>query len=243
MIKKRLITGLLISLPFFYSFAGTPPFAKKTMLSFETEEASLSRRRGSDKLFEVGGQVSMLKLLGGTGTPMLIGFGVNGLFSLSGERSAFYGDFSYYLPGTQTNSGYANAHSSLVTPSQVDIVINTKISGAGLRFGYRKYLINDITDDGFKLYFQVGAGLLLFKGSSSSTGYDATTYYPQYEPESTAVGFTIGGGFGGEYRISEKLSCFGEANINIPANTVNGQAVEVEIPVSAQIVIGARFHF
>ena len=244
MIKKTIISGLLISCSIFNSFAGEESLVKKTTLSFENNKPSqFSKRRshGGDKVIGVGGQVSVLKLFGGN--PTLIGFGVNGLLSLDGEKNAFFGDFSYYLPGTQTSTDYAYAHSSLTYPSQMTIDVKTKISGMGLRVGFRRYFINEVSDEGFKIYMQAAAGVLLFKGSSVASGYDSELYYTTIEPESTATGFTIGGGFGGEYSLASKLNIFAEANMNVPANQANGEAIEVEIPFSAQMLIGARFHF
>lgn len=198
--------------------------------------------RSSDAVFGIGAQFSALKLFG-TGSPSLKGFGINALLSPNGEKNAFFAEFNYYLPGELTSSNYAYAFSSATSPSSLDITVKTKISGIGFRVGFRRYMIKEVSEEGFKLYFQAHAGLLLFSGKSTSSGFDPNLYYATYEPTSTAYGFTIGGGFGGEYCIAEKINIFLEGNLLIPANNVNGEEVEVQIPISFQSVVGVRFHF
>ncbi|MGZ4056828.1 MAG: hypothetical protein ACXVPU_04520 [Bacteroidia bacterium] len=241
MTKKIIFLALFTSGLIFSAEAGNEPLSTNKNVQLEKNLFS-KPKHSSDKVFGIGAQFSMLKLLG-SGMPSLKGFGINALFSPKGNKNAFFADFNYYLHGTQNSSDYATAYSSTTDPQQVDITVATKISGVGFRVGFRRYMIKDISEDGFKLYFHACAGILAFKGSSTSSGYDPALYSTAFEPTSTALGFTIGGGFGAEYSIQSKVNIFLEGDLNIPANNVNGQDVEVEIPISLQAVVGVRFHF
>lgn len=220
--------------------ANGPEKSIKLNLSHPTKSRSGSS--GSDRILGIGVHTSILKLF--SDNPTLKGFGINALYSSDGEKNAFYGDFSYYLPGKKSSSDYATAFSSATSPSQYDITVDSKIKGMGFRVGYRRYIINDIADEGFKMYFQFALGMLLFNGTSStSTAVDPNLYYTSFEPTWTASGFTIGGGMGAEFCVNETVNIFAEGNLNVPANTANGEAIEVEIPASLQPVIGVRIHF
>lgn len=244
--KKIFIAATLLTTNVLSSTAGTDPFSNRTIPQLKDKKTSFSSSRGrtSDNTIGVGGHASFLKLFGSGGSA-LIGIGINGLYSSDGERNAFFGDFTYYFPGKITGTSYANAYSSTTSPSQIEINTETKITTLGLRIGYRRYLINDVSEEGFKAYLNVAAGLLMIKGTtvSTTTTYDVSLYDEQFEPTVSLSGFTIGGGIGAEYSLASKVNLFCEANINVPANTVNGAEVEVEIPIFAQILIGARYHF
>ncbi|MBS1635535.1 MAG: hypothetical protein JST26_06390 [Bacteroidetes bacterium] len=216
------------------------PKKKKKKNNFAKKRGVGHGHGGGGTAFGVGVQSSALKLLG---NKMLIGFGLNGLYAPGGGKNAFFTDFTYYMPGIQTSTDYGYAYSSLTEPSEVTVQVQTKITGFGFRIGYKRYLIHEVSEEGFKMYFQAAVGVMAFKGTNTTTGYDKSEYYTVVEPVSAAVGYPIGGGLGFEYSIRSKINIYLEGNINIPANTVNGEQIEVQIPVSAQGVFGLRYHF
>jgi hypothetical protein len=248
MLKKTIISGLLISCAIVNSFAGEVVSIKTLPLSFEKfQQPKLSLTKGmavgmgDGLVIGVGGQVSILKLFG-AGKPPLIGFGVNGLFVTEGEMNAFFGDFSYFLPKTITDSdkGYAIDYST--SPSEIDVEIKRKISAMQIRFGYRRYFMNEFSDEGFKFYIQSAFGAFLFKGTNTFSSVINPDYYTEVEPTFTAPSFFIAAGGGAEYTLSSSIGFFGEANLNIPINFIN-KLTDFKIPFAAQISFGARLHF
>ena len=93
--KEIVLAGLAIALATTNIFGGNPNEYKEIKNTMKLPLFKKSGRGSSDKVIGVGVQMGMCKLLGGG--PMLIGFGVNGLFSPNGEKNAFYVDFNYYL--------------------------------------------------------------------------------------------------------------------------------------------------
>ena len=238
--KEIVLAGLVIALATTNVFGGNPNEYKEIKNTMKLPLFKKSGRGSSDKVIGVGVQMGMCKLLGGG--PMLIGFGVNGLFSPDGEKTAFYVDFNYYLGASQSSQTTVHALSSQTYPSSMNIDIKTTISGMGFSAGYRRYLINDVSEEGFKMYFQAGLGILLFSEVSTTDAVNPMYDSPSLDP-ATATGITLGGGIGFEYSLASKINIFVEGNIAIPANKSNGQTIEVEIPITLQPKFGVRYHF
>jgi hypothetical protein len=239
--RKTFILAFLTTCMASSVIAGDMPLSQKekTFLS-EDLFTSKHRRSSSDKVIGIGAQISLLRPIG---IPSLIGFGVNGIFSPSGEKNAYFAEFNYYLPSKQTNTETAYALSSATNPERINVDVTTKLSALQFRVGFRRYMIKDVSEDGFKLYLNVHAGALIFRGVNTTSDYNSSLYSISSDPTFNAFGFIIGGGLGAEYSIQEKMNIFVEGNINIPANNVNGEEVEVEIPVTLQPTIGFRYHF
>lgn len=236
--KKTLITAILFTVSFSSSFA---QLSKSPQASFRPSEKLFTltpKPMYGDRELAIGGHVSFMKLFSAN---TMIGIGVNGLFSSDGERNAYFGDISQFFGGKIVESTYATASSNQTSPTQVDVDLTSKFKATAARVGWRRYLVNDITEEGFKMYFHLQAGVMFFKGTTEASAYDATEYNLSFEPELVASGLFLGAGYGLESRIGEKASIFGDLNLTVPANNANGVAIEVEIPATLLISIGTRF--
>jgi hypothetical protein len=235
--RKSIFSAVMISATTIGLYATNP------MLKNQKLAPSKMFMDNSDRVIGVGVNLNFIKLFGGN--PSLFGFGANALYSKKGDKNSFFGDFAYYLPGTKKGTTYGNSNSSLISPSQIEVDVTTKISGIGARVGYRRYFMKEISEDGFNIYGQLYAGIMIFNGKNTLGTYD-TKYSVQLEPTSSASGFIIGGGLGMEYSISSKLHIFAEPNFSFPASAYNsrdGFVEEIQVPPSVSLNAGVRFHF
>jgi hypothetical protein len=236
--KKQLILTLILFVSVLNSFGQKRHSPQNSWKPSEKFQFSGLKPMYGDKEIAIGGHASIMKLFGSN---TMFGIGVNGLYSGDAERNAYFVDISQFFGGKVVESTYAYANSSAVDPRQVDVELTSKFTSTVVRGGWRRYLVNDISEEGFKMYFNIEAGVMLFKGKTEATDYDENDYNFSFEPEFTASGLFLGGGYGFESRVSEKASLFGELNLTIPATSANGTALEVEIPGTILISFGARF--
>ncbi|MFM9945054.1 MAG: hypothetical protein ACKVQB_07440 [Bacteroidia bacterium] len=240
MLKKLSITSFIIFIFSCHLFAIENPSLEKSKTSFIQEPIVKPFSYDNEKYRWIGGHFTSVSLLG-FGSRM--GIGLSGMYSSDGERGAYFTDMSFYIPGNSSSTEYVNSFSSQTDPHQKLVDVNYKISGFGLRMGYRRYFKEDVIEDGFKFYAHAFIGLQVFKVDITSSDFDPSLYYPNYEPEYIASGLIFGGGLGAEYSMGSKLNLFGDFNLNVPANTIGGEAIDVEIPPSAQLVFGTKFYF
>ncbi len=89
-------------------------------------------------------------------------------------------------------------------------------------------------------YGLIGASLLWI---DSSIGYDDARYDLSYlETDSTSAGFMLIGGLGFRWTLGN-LALLAETSLALPANEVNGEAVQVEVPAYAMGQLGVGYAF
>lgn len=235
--KTAILSVLIFCCTFTNLMAVEKPLSKKITCISETKTIP---KPNEGRCFGLGAQLTSLSLMG-TGTTY--GLGINGLFSATGKKQAYFVDFNYYFPVHSSEKEYLYAKDTAAEEGQLKINVNYKILGKSARFGYRLYFLKDLTDDGFRLYMQAFAGVQFLNVSSTSESYNEKFYTPQYEPAYTCTALLFGGGFGGEYTIGSKLNIFGDMNLNLPVFNVGVIKVDVEIPTAMKFTLGTKFLF
>lgn len=103
------------------------------------------------------------------------------------------------------------------------------------------YFFGGEKENGFNVYGQVGAGLILVNYEEQLKGSVPPGSSPIDQVEKTNEnGFTINLGLGGQYSFG-RPKIFGEAQLALPANQVNGAYVENVIPAHIIFNVGVRF--
>lgn len=159
------------------------------------------------------------------------------------DKGIITGGFNYFIPNTYEWEVDAYASESTVTPHSISLTAEEKVSTLLIHVGVKKYFAGDYDDD-FGFYGTVDAGLMLLPYSTTiNEDYDKSTYFTSIDGYTeTLSNLVISGGLGFEYNI-DPLYIFGETKLMIPANQVNGGAVEVEISPSAVFNVGVRYPF
>jgi hypothetical protein len=188
--------------------------------------------------FSLGGQVSFLNLFGGTGLKNF-GLGVKGEYAQS-EKTILYGGINYFLASKYSDMTYANALSSLTSPSQIEVDVEYKVSFFHIYVGAKRYFIGDYEED-FCFYGFAEAGLLMAPVLTTLSGYDKSLYSATAVDGSkeTLTNFTLGFGPGIEKKFDFGY-IFSDIKLTLPANQANGETVEVQIPASFGINVGVR---
>ncbi len=189
-----------------------------------------SYTRLSANFFGVGGKGEFILSLGKKGH--------GGGKGRGGAKTVSYGNVMIAF-GSQSGSDYAYAFSSTTTPQEVDITSKSKMTIFHIIFGEKRYFGGDYKDGGFYGFLEVGLMIIPVKTTYGS--FDQSKYYTTGGGSDSFSNFIIGGGLGYEAKINKTQKFFGEAKINLPANQVNGQAVDVEIGVSIGLNVGMRF--
>jgi hypothetical protein len=230
--KSRYVRMSCLALAFLYcgtSFAGTPFLPKKRgkSKSFDIENLSL------------GGGLSYTAYPGSGNS---LGINLSGHYNLTDKNSLVIGG-SYGLPTKITTTVYGNAYSSMTSPDQIEIPATFSYKFHSLYLQFERYFWTT-NDDNFGFYGTLGAGLLLIPSGKATYGtYDQTNYYISGGTDAPgAGGFFIRGGLGVQFKLGSVIG-FSELKLDIPATQVNGQDVEVSIPVGFGLNAGVRYPF
>lgn len=181
---------------------------------------------------------------------------------LSGNYSAYKGDFQKSTPGAQIRVGYQATEkvttnlaftyglpikqASAVTV--MDDNSNTILVDSDIKYNFKtisllgNYRFIGDEESAGTFYGLVGGSFVMVNYKENITGsYDKNVYkYPQDLVEKTKEnGFTINLGLGGEYRIGMP-SVFGEVGLALPANQVNNSYVENVIPSHFTVNLGIK---
>ncbi len=188
----------------------------------------------------LGGQVSYLRWLGGTEIQN-IGFGVNGEYATS-YKTAIRGGINYYLPDKTEFNTSAQAIDFGTVPASISVPFEERISVIQLYVGGKRYFVGDY-EESFNMYFIAEAGLFLVPVKEVLGDFDRSLYASSFEEDSeTVTGFTLNFGIGAETELDFGY-IFGDLRLNWPANTANGVAIAIEIPVSVSASVGVRVPF
>lgn len=192
----------------------------------------------------LGGHTSFLKVFGGS-TLKHFGLGINADFAPSSDKLVFTGDLNYYLPNSFTDYTYAYSfeQEGLGGPVEtIEIDYIEKVSFFNLNAGVKYYLIGD-WEDNFGLYGLGQLGLFMAPYKTEIGEFDETTYYTNTsESREILSSLTINVGIGFDVDLDFGY-LFANTKLNLPANTVNGNAVEFAIPATFAAHLGMRFPF
>ena len=182
----------------------------------------------SNSRIELAGNYTMYRGDFGQNTP-----GAKIRFSVpTGDRFTVGLGFTYSSPIKEASTVSYNPSGSV--PSE--LVFNFKtISLEG------NYYFGGENENGFNAYGMGGVSLVLVNYKENLKGTPPSGGIPIDLVESTSEnGFTINLGLGAQYSLG-RPKIFGEAQIAIPANQVNGQFVENVIPGHFIFNVGIRF--
>ncbi len=164
-------------------------------------------------------------------------FGLRGEYSIKDQVSVG-GSVNYALPKSFASTmtlGFGGSNQTTVESEETVSLININAEA-------KRYTFGTEFEDDVAPYFLVGAGLNLYSFKEKVTGnYDQTMYSPEESKESFA-GFTINVGMGVDIMLGDNFLMI-EAKGMIPANQVNGEAIEVQIPFSYGLFVGYRIAF
>ncbi len=201
----------------------------------------LTLSAASEAQIRVGGGLSFIKFFGGS-TYKNLGFGINGEYDLN-DKTGLYVGFNYYLPNSTSGTTVVTALSSATVPSFVSVNEKTSQSLMQINLGGKKYLGTNMYK-GFGFYAFAQLTILL---NSVTTTVDDNYDKLAYAPSGTTSGseslssLNIGIGVGASGNVGKKIMVFGNLGLNIPANKVNGQNVEVTMPASLIIDAGVKY--
>lgn len=186
----------------------------------------------------IGGQLSYLKLFGGTGLNGK-GIGLKGDFAMN-EKTIITGGFNYYKGNTYSGDVYGNALSSDISPNQILIPVEYKLSFMHIYGGVKRYFAGDCEED-FGFYGIVEAGLLMAPMVTKVGSYDSKNYYTSVTDgeKETFSNLTINPGIGIEQNVGFGY-LYADLKLNLPANNANGVEVEIQIPTSVSVNLGVR---
>lgn len=201
------------------------------------------RRRGNDASFSMGAQLNYNMYFGGTGMK-IFGLGIFGDYGKT-EDVGIRGALNYYLPYVKSGGTWlADALADSTKPGAIEVGLKYKYNFYNVSLDGKKYFGDGSYEDG-GLYGFLGLGLTIAQFRYEIDAYDKTKYEATPFDENSKESFIqyiIRGGLGYE-RSLDFASIFAEGVLNIPANNVNGQYVEIQIPLSAGLHAGIRFPF
>lgn len=186
----------------------------------------------------IGGQFSYLTAFGFGSAP---GFGAKFDYGHS-DKLVITGGINYYTPITLEESSYANAFSSITSPSSINVSTEEKATFIEFKAGVRYYFGGDYESD-FGFYGLAGAGIWVIPWSSTVTeDYNQLLYYGPEDQSETLTGLTINLGLGIEKGFDFGY-IFAEAGLNLKAKSVNGTTIDQSIPNFAALNLGFRYPF
>lgn len=189
--------------------------------------------------FSMGPQIgSMFSVVG-----KQLNIGLRGDYSYAPKFSVS-GIINYSLPAK--DEGSVTVSSSYPQFGELEVPTEITYSYYGIHAEMKRYTFHKEYGDKFAPYFLMGAGINLYTFKEElNADYDKEIFDREpeglEEPE-TFSGFSINVGFGGDLKVNDNFLFF-ELKALLPANQVNGQAIEVQIPVSAGIYAGYRVAF
>jgi hypothetical protein len=187
----------------------------------------------------IGPQLGLAKHLG---VGKNLTFGLRGEYNLT-DNVNVVASFNYYLPSNIQDEDYVD---DLNGGGSMSVDVQHRMTGYNLNIGLKKYIFGAEYEDDFGAYLMAGAGISILPYKSTiTTAYDASRYSPRsylQEGNNTDMlaGFTINAGMGAELMLGDNFA-FGEMQLMIPATNVNGEEVDVAVPVTLAITIGYRF--
>ena len=159
------------------------------------------------------------------------------------DKSSIAVSYNYHLPMTQSLSAYANSNTSLITPSQISVSRDRKVSINNICLNYHRYFVGE-TEESFGIYGLAGAGLTMANVSSTYGAYD-TRYSLQKEADATYTGWIIDLGLGTNIQLMDKMNFFAEAKIGFAANnsynSQSGTSGDNPIPFHYSVAAGVRY--
>jgi len=205
----------LITLAALLSFAGIKPAASQIWL-LAAPDAMIT---GGD--FYVGSDIKVGWQYGEEGTEML-GLGTRYFPLENVDITLFVWDTNFV---------------TLEVPSKV------KSSLLEIRYEYRHYLFDTEPDDFYGFYTIIGAGMWIVSSKIVPGQYDKAIYsIPEGFPmKYTNTSWRLPIGFGFDWTVMGNFWIFSEAEIELPANEVNGMYVGNDFGASIHVNVGARF--
>lgn len=171
-----------------------------------------------------------------------LGLNIRGEYNLTEKNSVVIG-FTYGFPNKFSTTVSANALDGLNPVQQIDVPATYSFSFHELYVQYDRYFFTTNADD-FGFYGLLGGGMILVPNGTVSYGtYDKTQYSLQDAGGSAGTsGFIIRAGLGFSIKLGPVIG-YAEGKLDIPANNVNGQSVDVTIPFGMGGAFGVRVPF
>lgn len=233
---KTILLRLLIVTPIvFGSLSGYGNFLEnKTFKQMNKPVSEMKKRRGGSD-FSLGAQLNFNMY---SGAFKMLGLGITGEYGT--DVLAYRGSVNYFFPKKYETSYYGNAYSSATTPQYITVngnysigIIHLAADGKKI-FGKRR----DYSDGG--VYGFAGAGLTLASVKSTIDPYDSGLYdIGSSGGNETISQFNIRAGLGFDGRL-DFGALFAEVLLILPANSVNGVAVDINIPTAIGATAGIR---
>jgi hypothetical protein len=217
---------------------------KKTILSIAVLSMTIfgAVTTGNAQHFGAGAGLSFLKFGNSDlDTKMHLAPGLRGRWDNDDKLAVSFG-FHFYLPNSY------DASTSLSPLSSADpyltVTYTDKFSALHIFVHGNYYLVGESGGDELGLYGIFGAGYMSETAKSAiSTTVDPSKYSTAaYEGSFSGSGLTIDLGAGVDIPVSS-FKVFGEAQLNLPANSANGETIEVKINSSYCFNLGVRFPF
>jgi lipoprotein-anchoring transpeptidase ErfK/SrfK len=145
--------------------------------------------------------------------------------------------FTYSAPLKSASSYYYGGTNSYTIPTEAVTKISTISLGA-------QYFILANTE-ALSVYVPIGASLIIGSNSETATGKSTPAGYTLpdgYSEKEKFSSFMMYGGIGAMYPVGP-IKLFADAAIAIPANQVNGAAVDVNIDSHLLFNVGVRIPF
>ena len=192
----------------------------------------------------LGAQGTFGAFTGGVG--LLKGFGIEGGYGLlhgrkgnTGSKLFLCGSFNYYGGGKGSGSFDANALSSLNPLQSITVPYTWTLHMLQFNIGAKYYVAGNM-DAPFSFYTQLGLTIEDMPVVYNVSSYDQTSYDNSQAPtNSNNVGIAFHLGLGIDVKAGP-VHPYLATRLIIPANTVNGQSIDIVIPFAAVVDLGVR---
>ena len=196
---------------------------------------SLLTGTGAYAQFGIGGQANWMKY--GGGGESFIGLGVNGSYVVADDYPIRL-SINFGLPKSTSTQTSAYALSSVTTPSSISVNYEEKISLLNIWLDVQKFFgKGDYEDGGF--YGAVGFGYTSAKVKYSVDSYNETLYSAGTFEDQSVGQLSIRGMLGFDKGL-DFANIFGEAGLNLSANSANDQEIQVNLPSFIFVSVGLR---
>ena len=158
------------------------------------------------------------------------------------EKGTASAGFIYGFPLKSSYTAEANSLSSQNSSSYIDVPAEMAINFKTFYVNFNYFFVKD-NESPFGVYALLGAGLTVASFKTTYGPYDHSKYSipGSSDDEPAEMGFIINGGAGLQAKVGPAV-IFGEGLFGLPATSVNGDAVENNIPFSVGANLGVKFH-